>query len=39
MAAVTQAEEEKRVDEALRVVNGRACTVVGSRQTEEEAWA
>jgi hypothetical protein len=36
---VAQAEEEKRVGEALQVVNGRTRTVVGSRQTEEEAWA
>jgi hypothetical protein len=33
-----QAEEEKRAEEALWVVNGRARTSVGSRQAEE-AWA
>jgi hypothetical protein len=35
---VMQAEEEKRVGEAPRVVNGRTRTIVGSRQAEEEAW-
>jgi hypothetical protein len=37
--AVIKAKEEKRVGEVLRVVNGRACTVIGSRQVKAEAWA
>jgi hypothetical protein len=37
--AVVQVEEEKRVGEALLVVNRRAHSVVGSRQAEEETWA
>jgi hypothetical protein len=37
--AVVQAEEEKRVGEALLVVNRHARSIVGSRQAEEEAWA
>jgi hypothetical protein len=32
-----QAEEEKRVGESLLVVNRCACSIVGSRQAEEEA--
>jgi hypothetical protein len=37
--AVVQVEEEKRVGEALLVVNQCIRSVVGSRQTEEETWA
>jgi hypothetical protein len=37
--AVIKAEEEKRVGEVLWVFNGRARTVVGSRQAKAEAWA
>jgi hypothetical protein len=36
---LVQAEEEKRVGEALLVINQRACSVIGSRQAEQEAWA
>jgi hypothetical protein len=37
--ALVQADEEKRVGEALLVVNQRVSSVVGSRQAEQEAWA
>jgi hypothetical protein len=37
--ALVQADEEKRVGEALVVVNQCARSVVGSRQAEQEAWA
>jgi hypothetical protein len=37
--ALVQADEEKRVGEALLVVNQRARSVVGSRQADQEAWA
>jgi hypothetical protein len=37
--ALVQADEEKRVGEALVVVNQRARSVVDSRQAEQEAWA
>jgi hypothetical protein len=37
--ALVQADEEKRVGEALLVVNLRACIIVGSRQADQEAWA
>jgi hypothetical protein len=37
--ALVQADEEKRIGEALVVVNQRAHNVVGSRQAEQEAWA
>jgi hypothetical protein len=39
MEAVVQAEEEKRVGEALMVINRRTRSIVGSRQVEGEAWA
>jgi hypothetical protein len=35
--AIVQGEEEKRVGEACQIVNRRPCTMVGSRQAEEEA--
>jgi hypothetical protein len=37
--AVVQAKEDKSFSEALQVVNCHTCMVVGSRQTEKEAWA
>jgi hypothetical protein len=37
--AVIKAEEEKRVGKVLRVINGRARTIIGSRQAKAEAWA
>jgi hypothetical protein len=37
--ALALADEEKRVGEALLVVNRRARSVVGSRQADQEAWA
>jgi hypothetical protein len=36
--ALVQADEEKRFDEALLVVNQRARIVVGSRQAKQEEW-
>jgi hypothetical protein len=36
---LVQANEEKRIGEALVVVNQRARSIVGSRQAEQEAWA
>jgi hypothetical protein len=36
--ALAQADEEKRIDEALLVVNQHAHSIVGSRQAEQEAW-
>jgi hypothetical protein len=35
--ALVQAEEEKRVGDTLVVVNQCACSVIGSRQAEQEA--
>jgi hypothetical protein len=37
--ALMQADEEKRIGEALVVVNQRAHSIVGSRHAEQEAWA
>jgi hypothetical protein len=37
--ALVQVDEEKRVGEALVVINQRARNVVGSRQAEQEVWA
>jgi hypothetical protein len=37
--ALVQADKEKRIDEALVVVNQRAHNIVGSRHAEQEAWA
>jgi hypothetical protein len=37
--ALVQVDEEKRVGEALVVINQHAHNVVGSRQAEQEAWA
>jgi ATP/maltotriose-dependent transcriptional regulator MalT len=37
--ALVQADEEKRIGEALVVVNQRAPSVVGSRHAKQEAWA
>jgi hypothetical protein len=37
--ALVQADEERRVSEALLVVNQRARNVVDSRQADQEAWA
>jgi hypothetical protein len=37
--ALVQADEEKRVGEALLVVNQRTRSIVGSRQADQEAWA
>jgi hypothetical protein len=37
--ALVQADEEKRIGEALVVVNQRAHCVVGSHHAEQEAWA
>jgi hypothetical protein len=37
--ALVQADEEKRVGEALLVVNQRTRNIVGSRQADQEAWA
>jgi hypothetical protein len=39
MEALMQADKEKRIGEALVVVNQRAHNVVGSRHAEQEAWA
>jgi hypothetical protein len=39
MEAVMQAEEAKRLGEALEVVKCHPRTAVGSKQAEEEAWA
>jgi hypothetical protein len=36
---IVQVEEEKRIGEALLVVNRRARSIAGSRQAEEKAWA
>jgi hypothetical protein len=37
--ALMQADKEKRIGEALVVVNQRVHSVVGSRHAEQEAWA
>jgi ABC-type sulfate transport system substrate-binding protein len=37
--ALVRAYKEKRIGEALEVVNQRAHSIVGSRQAEQEAWA
>jgi hypothetical protein len=37
--ALAQVDEEKRISEALLVVNQRAHNIVGSYQAEQEAWA
>jgi hypothetical protein len=37
--ALVQADEEKRVSEALLVINRRACSVIGSRQADQEVLA
>jgi hypothetical protein len=37
--ALALADEEKRVGEALLVINRRARSAVGSRQADQEAWA
>jgi hypothetical protein len=37
--ALMQADKEKRIGEALVVVNQRAHSIVGSHQAEQDAWA